>query len=53
MNGECIDSSKTTVVIHPRVPIAAFEEPVGGCNPVEVQFVNQSQWATNLPVGLW
>jgi len=46
MNGECMDSTKTTVVIHPRVPIAAFDEPIGGCNPVEVQFVNQSQWAT-------
>jgi len=47
MNGECRDSSKTTVVINPRVPIAAFVEPLGGCNPVEVQFVNQSQWADN------
>ncbi len=46
MNGECMDSSKTTVVIHPRVPIAAFAEPVGGCNPVEVQFENESQWET-------
>jgi len=46
MNGDCKDSSKTTVVINPRVPIAAFDEPIGGCNPVEVQFVNQSQWAT-------
>ena len=33
-------------MIHPRAPLAAFEEPVGGCNPVEIEFVNQSQWAT-------
>jgi gliding motility-associated-like protein len=46
MNGPCEKSTGTTVVIQPRVPVAAFAEPPGGCNPVEVQFVNQSQWAT-------
>ncbi len=26
-NGDCIDSTGSTVVIHPRVPVAAFAEP--------------------------
>ncbi len=45
-NGACIDSIGTTVVINPRVPVASFQEPISGCNPLEIQFVNQSQWAT-------
>jgi PKD domain/Ig-like domain CHU_C associated/PKD-like domain/SprB repeat/CHU_C Type IX secretion signal domain len=46
-NGDCIDSTGTSVVIHPRVPVAAFAEPQSGCTPLEIQFVNESQWATN------
>jgi gliding motility-associated-like protein len=45
-NGACIDSIGTTVVVNPRVPIAAFDQPISGCTPLEIQFVNQSQWAT-------
>jgi len=46
-NGDCIDSAGTSIVIHPRVPVAAFDEPPSGCSPLEIQFVNQSQWATS------
>jgi PKD repeat protein len=42
-NGDCIDSTGTSIVIHPRMPIAEFEEPPSGCTPLEIQFVNLSQ----------
>ena len=46
-NGDCIDSTGTTIVINPRLPIAEFDAPPSGCTPLEIQFVNQSQWATS------
>ncbi|MCK5136464.1 MAG: PKD domain-containing protein [Bacteroidales bacterium] len=45
-NGSCIDSIRTSIVIHPRIPEADFDVPEGGCTPMEIQFVNQSLWAT-------
>ncbi|MBN2698195.1 MAG: PKD domain-containing protein [Bacteroidales bacterium] len=42
----CIDSVGTTVVINPRAPEAAFTAPLEGCSPLEVQFTNQSLYAT-------
>ncbi|PID92791.1 MAG: hypothetical protein CSA96_01465 [Bacteroidetes bacterium] len=46
-SGDCIDSTGTTVVIHPQPPLADFEVPESGCTPLEVRFTNLSQWATN------
>ncbi len=45
-NGVCIDSVGTSIVIHPTPAIADFEQPPSGCSPLEVQFVNRSQFAT-------
>ncbi len=45
MNGACQASTSTTVVILPRLPVAAFAKPQGGCDPVTVDFENESLWA--------
>ena len=45
-NGICIDSVGTSIVIHATPAIADFEPPPSGCSPLEVQFVNRSQFAT-------
>jgi gliding motility-associated-like protein len=47
INGACIASARSSILIWPQKPVAAFDEPEGGCSPVEVQFVNQSEWASD------
>ncbi|MFZ5941413.1 MAG: PKD-like domain-containing protein [Bacteroidota bacterium] len=44
---ECTDSLGTTITINPQAPVAAFTAPEEGCHPTEVQFVNNSLWATS------
>ncbi len=45
--GACRDSAKTVVTISPREPEALFHSITEGCHPLEVQFFNTSQFATN------
>ena len=42
----CSDSIGTTIVINPRAPEADFTAPTEGCTPLEVQFTNNTLYAT-------
>ena len=44
-SANCIDSITQTIVIDAPPPIAVFTGPAQGCRPLEVQFVNNSQYA--------
>jgi PKD repeat protein len=40
----CSDSSRQPVTIQPAAPVAAFDPPVSGCAPLEITFVNNSEY---------
>ena len=43
----CTDSISQTVIISPAPPVAAFTQPESGCTPLEIQFVNNSEYGTS------
>lgn len=43
----CSDTAVRIIEIIPPVPIADFTGPATGCRPLQVQFQNNSQYATN------
>lgn len=45
-NNGCLDTIDQNITINPEV-IAAFSSPTQGCNPLAVNFTNQSTGATN------
>ncbi len=44
-NANCTDSVTQTITIIPPLPIADFQGPAQGCKPLDVQFINNSQYA--------
>jgi len=45
-NGNCFDTATQTITIIAPAPIANFQGPAQGCRPLDVQFTNNSQFAT-------